>query len=135
MVWELMRRDPFTELLGDFWGRRWDGLLWAPAVDVEETQDEVVVKAEIPGMTRDGITLRVHGDTLTITGERRRETETKDKTVHLVERAFGKFQRTLQLPVEVEGARAKAEYVQGVLTIRLPKSESARPREIAIDVK
>jgi HSP20 family protein len=99
---------------------------------VEETKDEVVVTVELPGMAKDGIMVQAHGDTLTITGERRREAETKDKTVHLVERGYGRFQRVLGLPAEVDGARAKATYEQGVLTIRLPKSEQAKPKEITV---
>jgi len=150
MMWELVRQDPLTgfvslqeemnRLFSGFWGRSVrrgaaDGLLWTPSIDVEESQDEVVVKAELPGMDRDGITLQVHADTLTISGERRRESETKDKTTHLVERAYGRFQRVIGLPAGVEGSRATASYEQGVLTIRLPKAEQAKPKEIAIDVK
>lgn len=139
MGYELVRWDPISELVCDFWGRgrglRGDGLLWAPAMDVEETRDEVIVTAELPGMTKDGIKVQAHGDTLAITGERRREAETKDATVHLVERRDGKFQRVLGLPAEVDGARATATYEQGVLTVRLPKSEQAKPKEITVEVR
>lgn len=134
MTYELTRWDPVHELVRDFWGLgvRGGGCLWVPPVDVEETRDEVIVTAELPGMAKDGIKVQAHGDTLTITGERRRETETTEKAVHLVERNYGTFRRVLGLPAEVDGGRAKASYEQGVLTIRLPKSEQAKPKEIAI---
>lgn len=134
MTYELTRWDPVHELARDFWGfgLRGGSCLWAPAIDVEETHDEVIVTVELPGMAKDGIKVQAHGDTLTITGERRHEAETKDKTVHLVERRYGAFQRVLGLPAGVDGGRAKATYEQGVLTIRLPKSEQAKPKEITI---
>ncbi len=129
--------DPFSELFG----RRLqasvgeEGILWVPPMDVEETKDEVVVRAELPGLKREEIHLQAQGDTLVLTGERRQETESKDKTVHLVERAYGKFQRVVSLPSEVDGARASASYENGVLVIRLPKREEIKPKEIAIEVK
>ncbi|MCM8794398.1 MAG: Hsp20/alpha crystallin family protein [Candidatus Omnitrophica bacterium] len=150
MALELTRWNPFRDmvslqedvnrLFGDFWGRGaqkgWlqDGF-WAPAVDLEETKDEVIVKAQLPGMKKEDITLQVQGDTLVLTGERRHESETKEKTIHLVESSYGRFQRIINLPSDVEGNRAKATYEAGVLTVRLPKSEQAKPKEIAIDVR
>ena len=141
MAYELTRLDPVAGLLfGDFWGRSGrcgvtrDGL-WAPSVDVEETKDEVIVKAELPGLRREDIKVHAQGDTLAITGERQQEAETTEKTTHLVERAYGKFQRVIGLPVDVDGTRARATYEQGVLTIHLPKSEQAKPREITVEVR
>ena len=139
MGYELARWDPISELVCDFWGRGrslcGDGVLWAPAMDVEETHDEVIVKVELPGLAREAIKVQAHGDTLVITGERRRETAPQDKTVHVVERSYGKFQRVLGLPAGVDGARATATYEQGVLTVRLPKSEQAKPKEITVEVR
>ena len=149
MPFELTRWDPFRDmvslqedmnkLFSDFWGRGGRrGLadeFWAPLVDIEETKDEVVVKAEIPGMKKEEIKLQVTGDALAITGERRQESETKDKTFHRIERSYGKFQRIIGLPTEVQGAKAKASYENGILVIHLPKSEESKPKEIAIDVK
>ena len=109
--------------------------VWAPLLDVEETQDEVVVRAELPGLKKEEIKLQAQGNLLALTGERKGESETKDKTVHLIERASGRFQRVLQLPAEVDGSQARASYEAGVLTIRLPKKEEAKPKEIAIEVK
>lgn len=146
MTYELSRWDPvlmalqddMNRLVGDVWRgsrRTTEPMVWLPPVDVEETKDEVVVKAELPGLSREDIKIQAHGDTLTITGERRQDAETKDKTVHMVERVYGKFQRMMTLPAEVEGGRATATYDQGVLTIRLPKAEHAKPKEISIAVR
>lgn len=109
--------------------------LWAPAVDIEETKDSVVIRAEIPGMNKEDIKIQTVGDALVITGERKHESEEKDRHFHRVERAYGKFQRMMQLPVEVESDKAKASYKDGVLEIIFPKSEKAKAREIEIEVK
>lgn len=130
MTYELTRWDPFEELVS-----LQEGGIWAPAIDVEENKDEVIVRAELPGMKREEIKLQIQGDVLTLTGERKWESETKDKRVHLTERAYGKFQRSLPLPSVVDGTGTKASYEVGVLTVRLPKREEAKPKEIAIEVK
>ena len=108
---------------------------WAPLLDVEETRDEVTVRAELPGLNKEEIKLQVEGDLLVLSGERRAESESKEKTVHRLERVHGKFQRVLRLPSEVDGGRATAAYEAGVLTVRLPKREEAKPKEIAIEVR
>ena len=108
---------------------------WVPALEVEETKEEILVKAQLPGLKREEIQLQIQGDALVISGERKSETETKEKTVHLVETAYGKFQRIIGLPAEVDGTRATAVYEAGVLTVRLPKSEQAKPKEINVVVK
>jgi len=102
---------------------------------MEETKDEIIVKAELPGIHKEGISLQVQADTLTLSGVRKSESETKDKTIHLVERSYGKFQRSIALPCKVDATRAKAVYEDGVLTVRLPKQEEVKPKEIAIEVK
>ncbi len=108
---------------------------WAPLLDVEETQDEVTVRAELPGLKKEEIKLQVEGDLLVLSGERKQESESKGKTIHRLERVYGQFQRAVQLPSEVDGSRATAAYESGVLTIRLPKREEAKPKEISIEVK
>lgn len=134
MMYELARWDPFADLLG--WRRNGlDGGFWAPLLDVEETTEEVVVQAELPGMKKEEIKLQVQGDTLLITGERKSQARTQDKTLHRAERVYGKFQRVIQLPSEVDGSRTRATYEAGVLTIQLPKREEAKPKEIQIEVK
>jgi HSP20 family protein len=86
-------------------------------------------------MTKDDVKIQITGDMLTISGERKREEESKDKTYHRIERSYGQFQRMITLPSEVQSAKAKASYENGVLTIRLPKSEEVKPKEISIEVK
>lgn len=131
------RRD-MDRLFDSFFGR-WPSeeyaTLWAPAIDVEETKDSLIVRAEIPGMTKEDIKIQTVGDTLVISGERKHESEEKDRHFHRVERAYGKFQRMMQLPIEVQSDKAKASYKDGVLEIIFPKSEKAKAREIEIEVK
>ncbi len=133
-------QDEMNRLFLDFFGRtpgrRLVGdSLWAPVMDIEETKDDIIVKAEIPGMTKEDVKIQVTGDIITISGERKREEETKDKTYHRIERSYGQFQRMITLPSEVQSAKAKASYENGVLTIKLPKSEEIKPKEISIEVK
>ncbi|HID32479.1 MAG TPA: Hsp20/alpha crystallin family protein [bacterium (Candidatus Stahlbacteria)] len=143
-----MKWDPFKELsslredmerlfdsfLGRFPVMRSEGM-WTPVVDIEENDDSIVVTAEIPGMSKQDIKITSTGNTLTITGERKREKEEKGKTYHRIERCYGKFVRSISLPVEVDPDRTKATYNDGLLKIVLPKPESKRPKEITIDVK
>ncbi len=115
--------------------RGFEGGLWAPPINVEETKDEIIVKVEIPGIKKEEIKIHVEGDTLVLTGERKREVESKDKTVHLVESVYGKFQRVLGLPTEVDAGKSKATYENGILTVQLSKAEQAKPKEISITVQ
>ena len=108
---------------------------WAPLLDVEESRDEVIVRAELPGLKKEGIKLQVEGDLLVLSGERKAESENKEKIVHRLERVYGQFQRAVQLPSEVDGSRAAAAYEAGVLTIRLPKREEVKPKEITVEIK
>ena len=108
---------------------------WMPAVDISETENEISIKADIPGMTRDDIKVVVHENTLTLKGERR-FAKTEEKTnYYRNERVSGSFYRSFSLPSMVDAAQIKANYVNGVLEIALPKVEEAKPKEIAIDVK
>jgi HSP20 family protein len=121
----------FDSMLGRFPQERRD-FIWAPLMDVEETEDSIVIRAEVPGMKREDIKISVTGDTLTISGERRRETETKGKSFHRVERAYGRFARSVTLPADVEADKTSATYKAGVLELTLPKSPKAKSREIEI---
>lgn len=131
------RRD-MDRLFDSFFGR-WPGeeyaTLWAPALDVEETKDSIVIRAEVPGMKKEDIKIQTAGDRLLISGERRHESEEKNRHFHRVERAYGKFQRLVKLPLEVQSDKARASYKEGVLEIIIPKSEKAKAREIEIDVQ
>ena len=132
-----MREDMerlFDSMLGRY-PREREQALWAPAIDVEETNEAMVVRAELPGMKREDIKVKVAEDTITISGERKYETEQKDRTFHRVERAYGAFQRTVVLPVSVQGDKAVAGYKSGVLELVLPKAERVKAREITVESK
>jgi HSP20 family protein len=108
---------------------------WAPPVDIAETENEIVVKAEVPGMSAEDLNVTIQGDLLTIQGEKKSETEEKGRNYHRVERTFGTFTRTITLPTEVEGDKVEATYENGVIELHLPKKEEARRKEIQIKVK
>ncbi len=145
MAKHLTTWDPFREMvsLRDELDRLFDSVFgrlpreraetyWAPPLDIEENDDSIVVRVELPGMNKEDIKVSLSGDTLTISGERKQESERKGKTYYRVERAYGKFQRTVTLPAEVEGDKAKASYKAGVLELVLPKSEKSKAKEITI---
>jgi HSP20 family protein len=113
-----------------------DGLFggWSPALDVFEDKDNVVVKAELPGMKKEEIQLQLLDDTLTISGERKHEEEHKDGQTFRSERFFGKFHRSIALPAAVDAGKVSATYKDGVLTVTLPKAEEAKPKQIDVKV-
>jgi HSP20 family protein len=108
---------------------------WAPVVDIVEDKDSYIVKAEIPGMKKEDIKVTVRDNILTISGERSSETEEKEKTYHRIERSYGRFSRTIALPSTVDASKIKAAYKDGVLQITLPKPESAKPKQIDVEIK
>jgi HSP20 family protein len=108
--------------------------VWAPAVDMYETKDEMVVTAELPGLNEKDIHLSITGDMLSVRGERQWNQETKQDTYYRTERWYGKFERTLPLPMPVQSDKVKASYRDGVLTVKLPKVEEIKPKEIKIDL-
>lgn len=101
-------------------------------MDVAETENEFVVKASLPGVKPEDVQITIQGDALSIRGEGRQEEEHKDGRWHLRERRFGAFQRSLSLGTPVDADKAQADYEHGVLTLRLPKSEASKPRQIKI---
>jgi HSP20 family protein len=105
---------------------------WTPAVDVYETDDALVIKAELPGVSKDDISVDVHEHTLTLRGQRKHETEVKDEQYHRVERSYGSFQRSFNLPSTIDDEKVQATFKDGVLELHLPRLESAKPRQIAI---
>jgi HSP20 family protein len=105
---------------------------WAPRVDIRETDDALLVQAELPGIDKKDIHLEVKDGVLTLSGERRYEKEVKEENVHRVERAYGKFSRSFSLPTNVDADKVSANMKDGVLEVRLPKRESAKPKAIAI---
>jgi len=107
---------------------------WVPALDVYEDKDGVTVKAEIPGMKREDIDVSLHDGALTISGERKSETKHEEAEVYRSERFMGRFQRTLTVPMPVKSDGVKANYKDGILTVTLPKSEEAKPKQIDVNV-
>jgi HSP20 family protein len=108
---------------------------WAPPVDIFQNDDkEVVLKAELPDMVRDAIDITVENGTLTIKGEKKVASDVKEDQFHRIERRYGAFSRSFSLPPTVDAARVSAEYKNGVLTVRLPLREDAKPRQIKVDV-
>jgi HSP20 family protein len=108
---------------------------WLPAVDLFEERDHLTLRAEVPGMKKEDINITLHDDVLTISGERKEEKEIKKAETYRSERFLGKFQRTLTLPVPVDAAKVQASYKDGLLTVTLPKAESAKPRQIDVKVE
>ena len=107
---------------------------WLPTVDLYENRDDLVLKAELPGMKKEDIDISLHGDVLTLSGERKEE-ETFDKAeTYRAERFLGRFQRTLTLPVTVDASKVQASYQDGILTVTLPKAEEAKPKQIQVKV-
>jgi HSP20 family protein len=105
---------------------------WRPAVDVYEEKGELVVKADLPGLSKDDIDVEVEDDVLTLKGTRQEENESEEGGHYRCERASGAFERTFRLPAGVDASKIKAAFKDGVLTIRLPKAEEAKPRKIKI---
>ena len=105
---------------------------WIPAMDLVETEDDFVLRADLPGMTEDDVKIEFEDGTLTISGERRSEHETKNEGYYRVERAYGSFSRSLTLPQGVDPERVSASFDKGVLEVRVPKPEARKPRRIEI---
>ena len=108
---------------------------WMPPVDVYETEgSDIVIKAELPDMTREDITVTVERNTLTLRGEKKFTGEVKEDRYRRIERSYGQFSRSFTLPTTVDAARGRAEYKKGVVTMKLPFREEARPRTINVEV-
>ncbi len=108
--------------------------LWSPAVDICETKDTVIVKAELPGVDRDAISIEVNNDVLSIKGERKFEKEVKEENYHLMEREFGAFHRSFSLPSSVDQEQISARYQDGVLEINLPRNKEGKGKQVKIDL-
>lgn len=143
----LSRWDPFREaqkaqeqlsrLFGDgFLVRSEDSALsaWAPEIDIRETKDELVLEADLPGINDKDLDIRVEDNMLTVRGERKFEKKVNEENYLRVERSYGSFTRSFSLPHTVNTESIKAAYHDGVLTIRLPKREEAKPKQVKIEV-
>jgi HSP20 family protein len=134
-----MMEDFFGRRGRPWWPERWfrtDELeLRAPVVDLFEEKDDIVVKAELPGMEKNDIEVNLTDHTLTIKGEKKKEEEIKEENYYRSERAYGSFVRTLELPREVHADKVKATFKNGVLEVRVPKTEAAKAKEIKVKVE
>jgi len=121
--------DAFTRPLSlrDSWS--------VPAIDMYQTDDEIVVKAALPGIKADEVQINITGEVLTLKGEMKHEEEKKEKAWHIHEQRWGAFERSVALPTEVTADKAKAEFENGILTITLPKAEEVKPKVINIKAK
>jgi HSP20 family protein len=108
--------------------------MWTPALDMYETKDEIVLNFEMPGVREKDVTLSITGDVLTLKGERTFDRDVKDESCHHVERVFGKFERSVQLPMAVQAEKVQATYRDGMLEVKLPKAEEVKPRDIKINI-
>jgi HSP20 family protein len=106
-----------------------------PAIDLYQNADEVVVKATLPGLKAEDIQISVTADVLTLHGEFKEESEQNEKTYHLRENRYGAFERQVMLPIDVQSDKAKADFVNGILTIVLPKADTVKPKTISIKAK
>ena len=109
--------------------------IWQPAVDIYETEDSIVIKAELPDVEQKDIEVKIEDNTLTIKGERKHEGEVRKENYHRIERYFGSFQRSFTLPATVQQDNVSAACERGVLTITLPKKDDIKPKQIKVDVK
>ena len=127
--------DRLFEDFGRFRPSRWFGEReWMPPVDVEETEKEVVVTAELPGMESKDLDISIREETLTLRGERKEEKEDKSKTYHRVERHYGSFERSVSLPCSVDADKASATYKDGMLRITLPKKPEEQSKSVKVEV-
>jgi len=108
---------------------------WAPAIEVFEKEDKFVVKAELPGMKEEDINVSIVGDTLTIKGERKAESEVKEEDYYCCERSYGSFSRSIAVPSNVDAKKIEASFEDGVLDISLPKVPEVKPKKIAVSAK
>jgi HSP20 family protein len=145
-----MRWDPYRELatvqdrlsrlVSDAYGRALpdDDVMargaWMPAVDIFQNKQEIVLKAELPGLDRENIDLRVENKTLTLRGERKQQNEIKEEQYHRIERSYGSFSRSFTLPETIDTEKLRAEYKDGVLTVTMPIKEEAKPKQIQVQV-
>ena len=123
--------DPFRT----FGGENWSLATWAPACDIYENNNEIVVKAELPEVKREDVRVSIENNVLTIHGERKFSEETKKENYHRVERNYGEFTRSFALPNFVDTSKVNAEFKDGILRVTLAKREEARPKQVEVKVK
>ena len=133
-----MMDELFDRRVRSWWPERWFGgerlRVDVPAVDMYEDKDDVVVKAELPGIEKDNIEVNLADNTLTIKGVKKKQEETKNENYYRSERYYGSVMRSVELPRDVQADKVKASFKNGVLEIRMPKTEEAKTREIKVKV-
>ena len=127
--------EEMDDLINSFFGG-WDMPFFErsrfPVIDIADNENEVVVKAEVPGCKADDIDISVHGNTLTISGEKKQEEEKKEKGYYHLERSYGSFRRDLNIPADVDTSKVEAVCKDGILTITLPKAEKAKAIKVKV---
>ena len=123
--------DAFTRPVGTNGNSNWG----APAIDLYQTNDNVIVKAALPGLKAEDVQISITGDVLTLKGEFKQNNEVKEATYHIKEQRYGSFERSVMLPTDVETDKAKADFENGILSITLPKAEQVKPRTITVKAK
>jgi HSP20 family protein len=125
-----------NRLFDNFFGRSVSGAgrPWAPPVDLYETKDDLVLTMEVPGVQDQDVSVSITGDLLSVKGERRLDRDVKEGQFLHLERVYGKFERLVQLPIPVQADKVKASYRDGILEIKLPKTEEIKPKEIKVDI-
>lgn len=131
-----LNREPFSRLFDTFFGdlpsEDVASRSWVPPVDIQETEDGYKLQAELPGLTKDDIQITLENNVLRLSGERKFEKDVQKEGYHRIERTYGSFARSFALPHQVNGEAVQAAFENGVLTITVPKAETAKPRKIAI---
>ena len=139
--------ERMEDMMEDFFGRsfgrpNWpgmprisEGIETSPSVDIYEKGDDIIVKSDMPGMTKEDIEVNLTDDTITLSGERRKEEKIEEKNCYRLERSYGSFKRTFSLPSEVQSDKAKASFKDGVLEVKIPRSELAKQKEKKIKIE
>lgn len=128
-------QQEMNRLFDEFFGERHSGIVegsWAPAVDVSETEADLVIRAELPGLSQDNIELNLQDNVLTLKGAKQQEKKEDEENFHRVERSYGTFSRSFTLPINVNPEAVAATFKNGILVITLPKAEEARLKKIEI---
>jgi len=131
-------QQEMNRFFDEFFGERRTEMIegnWSPAVDVSETESEIVVRAELPGMTQNDIELSLQDNVLTLKGEKKQEPKKDKEDYHRTERCYGCFSRSLTLPANVDQNKVQASFKDGMLKISLPKIEEVKPQKISISAK
>jgi HSP20 family protein len=140
--WDPMRemmamREQMNRLVNEVFGRGgeeggWTAGAWAPPVEIYDAEDALMVRVELPGVAKEDVHVEVHEQTLSLRGERKPDPQVKEGQYYRQERTYGPFQRAFRLPTQMETEKVQATYRDGLLELRLPKSEAAKPKRIAI---